>query len=424
MEIHDLRQVNKLFLYGSLNGDIDKFLNDMSIRLPNKDGHNKPEHPKEIERRERLKERERHIGHTIGNGMARLKKKMQETRLKISDSVVIVNGDSGFGSKDIKFYMDKFEELNPILIKNNCYILFVRGGFDDPSIFENGTISLSNIKTIRDYSVVMLKNFNCLCIGGSVSFDRDWKKSQGERLGRKMYWPNENMVLKEDEIDKILDEYEIACVVTNTSPTFAYPSTNIMSSIPWASTDKTMAEDIQGERRKVDFIYAKFMQKNKKPYVWAYSSFFTDYSQITNDILFKSQERASLFDFNKRVMNTFNVNFDKKVPTNNCLVSDSTTTSFSDYLKKEYRMDGMDGEIGMEEMVIPQGYEVGHNINLDDLEAEAEDVDADAGGMLIEHIDHNEPRLLPEDGVYMHLLDDRQMVNQVIGRDNVIGYEQ
>lgn len=232
------------------------------------------------------------------------------------DCLIVVNGNTGFGSKNMRYYIDKFEELDPLLERNNCYVVFVRGSFDDPAFFENEAISLSRIKTVPDYSVLMLKNFNCLCIGGSVSIDREWKKRQSERTGKKMYWENESLAYKEDELDEILNELEIACVITNSSPSFSYPGTNSLNSSSWRLKDNGVIKEIQNERKLIDKIYSKFIEKNKKPYVWAYSSFLMDNDQSVNDIYFKSMSKKELFSFNQCVTNNFGINLNSKLTSN------------------------------------------------------------------------------------------------------------
>ena len=243
---------------------------------------------------------------------------MMNCGYNLTDTVIIVDGCNGFGERDLKYYHDKLEMFNNVLADNNTHVLFVRGN-DDPKYFEDGLIDLSNIKTIQDYSVVKLSKFNCLCIGGHVSLDRMWRMAQEKRIGRKMYWENENIQYNEDDIDKIIKEYNIACVVTNSSPSFAFPGMNAYKRSVWASNDKTVIKDMADERVIMDKIYNKLVENNKKPYIWAYSRFKNNNQSMINDILFQSLNPFQLLHFNDTASSFFKVDFSKMLKENDCV---------------------------------------------------------------------------------------------------------
>jgi signal recognition particle subunit SEC65 len=241
--------------------------------------------------------------------------KMMNCGYNLTDTVIIVDGCNGFGERDLKYYHDKLEMFNKVLADNNTHVLFVRGN-DDPKYFEGALIDLSNIKTIQDYSVIKLSKFNCLCIGGCVSLDRTWRMEQEKRVGRKMYWENERMQYNEEDIDKILKEYNIACVVTASCPSFAYPGMNSFKYSTWASKDKTVIKDITEERMIMDKIYNKIVENNKKPYIWTYSRFENSNQNMINDILFQSLNPFQFFHFNDTASSFFKVDFSKILKEN------------------------------------------------------------------------------------------------------------
>jgi hypothetical protein len=205
--------------------------------------------------------------------------------------------------------------FNNVLADNNTHVLFVRGN-DDPKYFEDALIDLSNIKTIQDYSVIKLSKFNCLCIGGCVSLDRTWRMEQEKRVGRKMYWENERIQYNEEDIDKILKDYNIACVVTSSCPSFAYPGMNSFKYSTWASKDKTVIKDITEERMIMDKIYNKIVENNKKPYIWTYSRFKNSNQNMINDILFQSLNPFQFFHFNDTASSFFKIDFSKMLKEN------------------------------------------------------------------------------------------------------------
>lgn len=338
MKVYDYKQINNCIICGSIENGLDTFIENVINRLPNKKSISDRIHPKEIERQKRIREKQereiREIMEAREAAMGRphlewrnpfesnyesMKRKMRSSNNwngLYENMVIVVCGSCGIGGKDINYYLSKFEELNNGLADNNAHILFVRGSKDDPQLFNNETINLSNVKTIPDYSVLMLESFNCLCIGGSISLDREWKKSQEERVGRKMYWENENFEYKEKEIKEILNNYDIACVITNTCPSFVFPGTNSFNKSSWALKDKSILKDILNERKLMDKVYEKIMDKNKKPFAWIYSKYGISNQNITNDILFMSLSKQAVLSFNNLVESNFGVSFKKKLSYN------------------------------------------------------------------------------------------------------------
>lgn len=334
MKVYDYGKTKNCLICGNIDGNFDKFIKTVVGSLRNLKSYVVETHPKEIERQERLarkkEEQERLFGNVDLGGIphyaprpTRLKKmpKTMNCGYNLTDTVIIVDGCNGFGERDLKYYHDKLEMFNNVLADNNTHVLFVRGN-DDPKYFEDALIDLSNIKTIQDYSVVKLSKFNCLCIGGHVSLDRTWRMEQEKRIGRKMYWENENMQYNEDDIDKIIKEYNIACVVTNSSPSFAFPGMNEYKRSVWASNDKTVIKDMADERVIMDKIYNKLVENNKKPYIWAYSRFKNNNQSVINDILFQSLNPFQFLHFNDTASSFFKVDFSKMLKENDC-VADS-----------------------------------------------------------------------------------------------------
>lgn len=377
MKVYDYKQINNCVICGSIENGMDTFIENVIEKLPNTKSISQKVHPKELERQERLKrkkeEEERELLERIRNGgradghdgMLRwrnpfddgprpfsssyeeMKKKMRSWNGNFDQTVIVVCGTCGIGGKDINYYFSKFEELNKALADNNSYVLFVRGCKDDPQIFNEEIINLSNIKTIPDYSVLMFESFNCLCIGGSISLDREWKKAQEERIGRKMYWEDENFVYKEKEIKEILDTYDIACVISNTCPSFAFPGTNSFNKSSWALKDKSILKDILNERKLMDKVYEKIMDKNKKPFVWAYSRYGINNQSITNDILFQSLSKQMFLSFNSVVESSFGVSFKKKLSYNNEIMDELVKKLGNVYTKMEAAEE--DGDNWIEE---------------------------------------------------------------------------
>ena len=365
MKIYDYDKTKNCLICGSIDGNIDKFIKIVVGSLRNLKNYVVETHPKEIERQERLakkkEEQQRLFGNVdlddipryTPNSLRRTAKKKSQMgcEYNLTDSLIIVGGYNGFGERDLKYYHDKLKMFNQVLADNKTYVLFVRGN-DDPKYFEDELINFSNIKTIQDYSVIKLNKFNCLCIGGFVSLDRTWRMEQEKRIGRKMYWNNEKLQYNEEDIDKIIKDYNIACVVTASSPSFAYPGMNAFKRSTWAEKDKALIKDITEERIIMDKIYNKIVENSKKPYIWVYSRFKLSNQNMINDILFQSLNPFQFLNFNSTAATFFKVDFSKMLKENEYVAEEmsriKTTLSYrspwDEGINMEDREEPIDGE--------------------------------------------------------------------------------
>lgn len=331
MKIYDYGKIKTCLICGSINGNVDRFVKMIVGSLTDIKKYKVEQHPKEIERQKRIRKKQEeevqaladrrnpflHPHDQHGNAPRRYSKKTSKKCCGycLDNTVLIVNGSNTFGQNDLKYYYDKFNMLNDVLADNNTHILFVRGN-DDPKYFADELLNLSNVKTIQDYSVVKLNKFNCLCIGGQISLDRLWRSEQEKRIGKKMFWGNEHMTFNENAINEILSKCKISCIVTPSSPSFAYPGTNVFNKSPWARKDKTLLNDLNDERVIMDRVYNKIIENKSKPYLWVYSRFDTSNQSVINDILFKSLCPFQFFNFNNAAAEYFNVDFSKQLKEN------------------------------------------------------------------------------------------------------------
>lgn len=334
MKIYDYGKIKTCLICGSINGNVDRFVKMIVGSLTDIRKYKVEQHPKEIERQERIRRKQEEEAQALadrrdpfiphphdphGNDPRRYEKKISKLPKScgylLDNTVLIVNGSNTFGQNDLKYYYDKFNMLNDVLADNNTHILFVRGN-DDPKYFTDELLNLSNMKTIQDYSVIKLNKFNCLCIGGQVSLDRLWKSEQEKRIGKKMFWKNECMTFNEDAINVILSKYKISCIVTPSSPSFAYPGTNVFKKSPWVAKDKALLNDLNDERVIMDRVYNKIIESKSKPYIWTYSRFDASNKSVINDILFQSLGSFQFLNFNNAAAEFFNIDFSKQLKEN------------------------------------------------------------------------------------------------------------
>jgi hypothetical protein len=233
--------------------------------------------------------------------------------------VLVMCPNCGLGTKSLDYYISILSPLNKLLAKHNCNIVFVRGNNDNPSFFNEDKLQLSHIKFAKDYTVLKLKNYNCLCIGGSASLNKNWKKRQSAKLKRDFYWEDEMPYYDENMLNSILDEFYIACIITCPTTSFTNIGTNALSRQynKWLDQDKSLSDAIIQERQIMDKIYCKFTEKNVRPYVWYCTKFEKSRVDTVNDILFVSLGANESASVGNMISTNFGINMDEMVPQNN-----------------------------------------------------------------------------------------------------------
>lgn len=205
-----------------------------------------------------------------------IKNKIRET--KITDAVIIVAGDCGFGFEKEQYYINEYNRIKTVLINQNVHIVFVRGNHDNKLFFTNEIINYPNFTAIPDYSILTITTENndqknILCIGGAISIDRLHRIENDRNKKNKTYWDDEKPVFSPEILDEIKnDKILIDVVVTHTSPNFA-PLVDKIGIESWGKYDKELYNDIDEERLIITEIYNHLIKHNNPVKVWCYGHF-------------------------------------------------------------------------------------------------------------------------------------------------------
>jgi predicted phosphodiesterase len=145
----------------------------------------------------------------------------------IKNAHIIQVGDFGVGFHPIDREAHILELVNRELVKNNVFVWAIRGNHDFKPYFDNDPFNLSNIKLVKDYTVLELEGNNILCIGGAISVDRMYRKTKAQMemknaplVGGETWWEDEVFILDEDKLGEFRN---INIVVTHTSPNYCPP---------------------------------------------------------------------------------------------------------------------------------------------------------------------------------------------------------
>ncbi len=268
MELLNLSEIQQVYIFGDIHGNFPQFKSEINYRL-------RP--PKKL---------------LFGKKIE--KTNNVSTNDNVEPTLFFVAGDCGFGFNKPTYYTQTLKELDETLNKTNSYVVFIRGNHDNPAYFNEDIVKFNNIKLVKDYTVVMTKDNNFLCVGGGISVDRLWRRNQEVlinryNLGKKkeLYWANEAVVYDVDKLNEILaNNIKINTVITHTAPSFAYPYNNTKEIEIWLESDNKLEEDLKTERDNLDKLFT-WLKDHDMPFSnWFYGHFHHYNSETVKHIIF------------------------------------------------------------------------------------------------------------------------------------------
>lgn len=207
---------------------------------------------------------------------------------QLTDTLLIVAGDCGFGFEKPGYYEQVFNRNSSRLSKSNNWIVMMRGNHDEPTYFSEEKIKHLRFRTIPDYSVIQACGHNILCIGGAISIDRTYRIERDSRHPASSvasYWAEEKPIFNEDALNNIGQKFEIDTVVTHTSPSFCeLISKDGLSQ--WAQRDSNLLTDCDHERNTIDQIIKYLKAKNHPLKHWYYGHFHQSWNSYIDGVLF------------------------------------------------------------------------------------------------------------------------------------------
>lgn len=187
----------------------------------------------------------------------------------IKDAYIIQVGDFGVGFGTLIKEKKHLEMTNDVLKKRNIILYAIRGNHDYKPYFDNDPFNLSNIKLVKDYTVLNLEGKNILCIGGAISVDRCRRKTKNQKIGRydirngfEEWWPDEKFNWEDD---KLINLKDINIVVTHTAPDYCTPD-NSNGFGPFVNNyialDTELKLDLMDERREMTMAFQTIKENN------------------------------------------------------------------------------------------------------------------------------------------------------------------
>ena len=206
----------------------------------------------------------------------------------MTDTLLIVAGDCGFGFEKPGYYEQIFSKVSRRLTKANNWIAMIRGNHDDPAYFQEQRINHERFRCVPDYSIVTACGHTILCIGGAISIDRTYRLAADSRpysAQTACYWADEMPRFDEETLAEINANYKVDTVVTHTAPSFCELITKD-GLMGWATRDATLLEDCERERAILDRIFESLLEAGQPITHWYYGHFHQSWSASINGNLF------------------------------------------------------------------------------------------------------------------------------------------
>ena len=197
---------------------------------------------------------------------------------QMTDTLIIVAGDCGFGFQKPSYYEDLYMQLSGRLAKANNWLVFVRGNHDNPAYFDGKQVNYKRWKAVPDYSVLKACGHTILCIGGAISVDRGWRRYENYietgdgKLTPFVYWPDEKPVYDEVKLEAVDKVCAIDTVITHTAPSFCEKQSRADIQ-DWLQKDEDLLPDIKEERKVMDNIQAYLYAHSHPVDQWYYGHF-------------------------------------------------------------------------------------------------------------------------------------------------------
>lgn len=210
---------------------------------------------------------------------------------RLTDTLLIVAGDCGFGFEKPGFYETVYRQVEGRLRKANNFIVFVRGNHDDPSYFSGEKIAFKRWRCVPDYSVVEACGHSILCVGGAVSVDRLPRMEENARRREirssfnPLWWEDEAPVFDYDAIAFLPKDTRIDTVVSHTCPSFCWPEEK-RELQSWAVLDPALIDDVEKERQTMDEVFNALVSTGHPLERWYYGHYHRSWTGRREDVLF------------------------------------------------------------------------------------------------------------------------------------------
>ena len=201
-----------------------------------------------------------------------------------TNSVVFLIGGCGIGQKSVSYYTELFHKMDGLCNANNINICMLRGGNDITKAFHAFQGQYEHIHLLDDYTITKVANANILSIGGCIPLNREPQSDSGPTFQR-------------EQLQAIMNDIAITCVITQANPTFVAPFFQPYSS-PWFEGRENLRKASLSAHQTMDAIYGVLIEGKALPLLWLFPNESSVKTTI-NSILFKGVEYDNFYDIGR-----------------------------------------------------------------------------------------------------------------------------
>ncbi len=214
----------------------------------------------------------------------------------MTDTLIIIAGDCGFGFDNPEYYEAVFRDCGPLLERSNNWVVFIRGNHDNPAYFDGRRVDYERWRAIPDYSVLKACNHTILCVGGAISVDRCLRMGgtvvEGDIFCRGSYWSSEMPVYDPKQLEAITDPVDV--VVTHTAPSFCEKN-SVMGIQRLLDIDKSLRDDIKQERQVMDMILEYLKSHGHPVQEWIYGHYHSSWNAEIGGVKYRMLNIMELY---------------------------------------------------------------------------------------------------------------------------------
>ena len=218
----------------------------------------------------------------------------------LTNTLVIVAGDCGFGFQKQGYYEDIFYRCRHRLEKHNICVVFVRGNHDNPAYFDGQAVNYKRWKAVPDYSVLKACGHTILCVGGATSVERTYRmdhrcfvNNPKDKFTPNIYWCNEPPVYDQERLNALDKVCAIDTVITHTAPSFCEKKEK-RNMEEWIISDYHLATDVAKERQTMDSILSYLKEHGHPLRYWYYGHFHESWHSEIDDVKYNLLDCAEL----------------------------------------------------------------------------------------------------------------------------------
>ncbi|MBC9934861.1 metallophosphoesterase [Chitinophaga qingshengii] len=213
-------------------------------------------------------------------------------KFKLEDTAFIQVGDWGLGFQPVADDLKTLSQIDTFMRDRGNQLYIIRGNHDNKWFWDNShSFNLSNVKLVKDYTVLEINRQRVLFVGGGISIDRI------NRTTGKSYWPDEVVAYDETLLTYACQD-GIDIVVSHIAPQEAWPyAYNPLVEhfiVKEMAAGRDLLAELENERQLMSNIYHQAAAAGCK--TWYYGHYHESHTEEKDGITFRCVSIMELYE--------------------------------------------------------------------------------------------------------------------------------